>query len=72
MSKTRALPRSFTAPDGKTLFVAEGDRIRIFGQNGTEASVPISDLESFQRYLSEQSPAPPFDSDSGLREEDAE
>ena len=69
MPKTRARSRSFTAPGGKTLFITDGDRIRIFGQDGTEASIPVSDLESFQQFLADQSPDPPSEPGAGLHED---
>lgn len=43
----------FTAPLGRTLFLAQGDlaAIRILGTNGTEAVVPLADIGAFLEYL---------------------
>lgn len=40
---------------GETLFLFEGEVVKIYGSNGTEATLPVADLESFVARLSEES-----------------
>jgi len=40
----------FTA--GESAFLIRGDRVHVLGQDGSEATFPLSDLESFLDHLS--------------------
>jgi hypothetical protein len=45
-------------PSGDSLFVFEGDRVRVLGEEGTEATVPLEDLKALLEHIAE-APAPP-------------
>jgi hypothetical protein len=36
---------------GETLFVFEGNVVRVFGRDGGEATFPLSDFEAFVEFL---------------------
>jgi hypothetical protein len=50
-------PMVFEAPC-QTLFLLEGDLVRVFGSGGTEATFPASDLEAFLDFLARRNPDP--------------
>jgi hypothetical protein len=52
-------------PSGDSLFVFEGDRVRVLGEEGTEATVPLEDLKALLEHLAE-APTPPSLTPSGL------
>lgn len=39
---------------GETLFIFEGELVRVFGRDGTEAAFPAADLEAFVAFLTER------------------
>ena len=39
---------------GETLFIFEGDLVRVFGRDGTEATFPVADLDEFVLFLAER------------------
>lgn len=39
---------------GDTLFLFEGDVVRVFGLDGTEATLPAADLDAFVAFLAER------------------
>jgi hypothetical protein len=48
-------PGLFTAPDGPTMFVMDGEILRIHGLQGTEVSIALSDFEAFLQFLTQLS-----------------
>jgi hypothetical protein len=44
---------------GNSLFVFEGDHVRVLGEDGTEATVPLEDLRALLEHLAGAA-APPF------------
>lgn len=50
---------------GESLFIFEPGRVRVLGQNGTEAVIPLRDFEAFLEHLA--STCLP----SGAREDDS-
>ncbi len=47
----RPNPADLAVTVGETLFLFEGDVVRIYGRNGTEATFPLADLEAFVECL---------------------
>lgn len=39
---------------GETLFIFEGELVRVFGRDGTEATFPVADLDAFVAFLAER------------------
>jgi len=39
---------------GETLFVFEGNVVRVLGRDGSEATFPLTDFEAFVEFLAER------------------
>lgn len=60
------IPPSIPAfSSGNSLFVFEGDHVRVLGEDGTEATIPLEDLEALLEHLVD-SATPPFSQATGL------
>jgi len=57
---------------GDTLFAFEPGQVRIFGQLGTEAAVPLSDLAALLDHLGAEAASPPNPRSQGLLPEDTD
>jgi len=69
MSKPKPLSR-FANRHGTSLFVFEPGKVRIFGEKGSEAAVPLEDLTALLEYLDETEEPPPLPMPPGLSPED--
>jgi hypothetical protein len=70
MNKRRPEIPPFTAPGGRSVFVFEDGLVRVYGERGTEAVIPIGDLAAFLEHCGETVPAASNQTTASRRPED--
>ena len=55
---------------GESLFLFEGDTVRVLGSRGTEATVPLDDLRALLEYLAASQVPPSYASPGPEEKED--